>query len=105
LCQEFAAEAQRHRLVHRAIVEDRHVDFLVGALRLHPGDVVGGVAGDVLGLRAGLLFERGQDDLAHHFLVRTAVGGDGELLLRRRAGAAMAAAARPRSTKDANGWS
>jgi len=51
------------RLVHRAVVDDRHVDFHVAALRLHAGDVVGRVAGHVLELGAGLLSNAGMISL------------------------------------------
>ena len=54
---DLAAEAELDRLVHRAVVDDGHVDHLVALLRLQLGQRVGRVAGDVLDLDAVLRLE------------------------------------------------
>ncbi|MCY1232297.1 hypothetical protein D9M72_447800 [compost metagenome] len=67
------AEAELHGLVHRAIVEQDHVEFRPGFLRLQLGQRVGGIAGYVhdLDLMPGL--EGGDDLLLERLFGRAAV--------------------------------
>ncbi len=68
------AEPEGHRLVHRAVVEEHHVELLRALLRLQLGERVGGVAGDVDDLDIVLRLERRNDLLLHQVFGGTAVG-------------------------------